>query len=904
MNNIDIYTSGRGIRTNASTVNRLPKRGVKPRGYLALLLMLLFVAGASAEAISERTDDGYAVTFTLDTARWEDQPDRVSVAGEFNGWNAGADPMENVGGTVWSATLPLDAGEYQYKFVIDGDRWITDPTDDPDLRADDTFGGQNSGVIVGPDVRKAPPPEPNAINAEFVRHDPATDVTAIDDQTLRVTVRALAGDVERANYFYNVSDDAGDFVAAAARSGGVAADRTADGYDVFELTLEASAVREPVPESGTIEYVITLKDGEAAAFIGSSDGRVVVRPLTGEWAVESESGESLNVKTADETLGDVGLSVPFGTFDVPEWAHHAVWYQIFPERFRNADESNDPGRYGDYENLVDWNTDWWAVLPGETAPDDEYDNFYTGTGDVWRRRYGGDLQGVREKLPYLRELGVNAIYFNPIFEAESMHKYDTSDFRHVDDNFGVRDDGEEYPPAFEGETADPATWVWSPSDKVFLDFLEEAHAQGFKVIIDGVFNHTGRAHPFFQDVLQNGRDSEYADWFEITDWGTGGEPGTEGGIQWAAWDQPNGHLPVFKKDDELGLAEGPRQHIFDITKRWTDPDGDPSTRDGVDGWRLDVPGDIPHPFWKDWREVVKAANPDAYITGEIWSFAEPWLQGDEFDATMNYPFATAAQDFFVDDATAIPPSEFADRLEELTNRYARPITLAMQNLMASHDTDRLASMFVNPDRPYDGANRPQDNAASFDGPAYDPREPTPEERAKMRQLVLFQHAFVGAPMTYYGDEAGMWSPDDPSNRQPLPWPDRGPYAGSGDGFDADVFADFQRAMAIRNSVPALRTGAFETVLADDATGVYAFERRGEEGGLTYVVLAGDEAATVEVPAEAGRYVDFADPEQARVVTPDMMDARPRVTPVGEGVESDGSLTVELPAHGVAVLVRQ
>ena len=850
----------------------------KPRGYLALLVTLLFVGHANAEAVSEKTDDGHAVTFTLDTARWEDQPRSVSVAGEFNGWNAGADPMENVGGAVWTATLPLDAGEYQYKFVIDGDRWITDPTDDPDLRADDTFGGQNSGVIVGPDVRKAPPPEEGAVNPTFLRHDPVNDVVQLDNGVVRVRFHTLADDVESAALLMMRPvqlPDGGDFMGSATLP--LTKIGASGGYDTWSGEIEST--NELLNQ---ISYVIVAVDGASEKLVAS------------DAVLDSTDGLPRSKPTP--------FKLAATDFDIPEWSHHAVWYQIFPERFRNADESNDPGRYGEYENLVGWNTDWWAVLPGETAPDDEYDNFYTGTGDVWNRRYGGDLQGVREKLPYLRELGVNAIYFNPIFEAESMHKYDTADFRHVDDNFGVRDDGEEYPPRFEGETADPVTWVWSPSDKVFLDFLEEAHAQGFRVIIDGVFNHTGRAHPFFQDVLQNGRNSEYADWFEITDWGTGGEPGTEGGIQWAAWDQPNGHLPVFKKDDELGLAEGPRQHIFDITKRWTDPDGDPSTRDGVDGWRLDVPGDIPHPFWKDWREVVKAANPDAYITGEIWSFAEPWLQGDEFDATMNYPFAMAAQDFFVDDATAIPPSEFAERLEELTNRYARPITLAMQNLMASHDTDRLASMFVNPDRPYDGANRPQDNAASFDGPAYDPREPTAQERAKMRQLVMFQHAFVGAPMTYYGDEAGMWSPDDPSNRQPLPWPDRGPYAGSSDGFDEDVFADFRRAMAIRNSVPALRTGAFETVLADDASGVYAFERRGEEG-LAYVVLAGDEAASVEVPAEAGRYVDVADPEQARVVMPDMMDARPRVTPVGEGVQSDGSLTVELPAHGVAVLVR-
>ena len=438
---------------------------------------------------------------------------------------------------------------------------------------------------------------------------------------------------------------------------------------------------------------------------------------------------------------------------------------------------------------------------------------------------------------------------------------------------------------------------------MFLDFIQEAHKQGFKVVIDGVFNHVGRAHPFFQDVLEKGRDSEYADWFEITDWGDG----TPESIQYAAWDQPNGALPVFKKDAELGLAEGPRQHIFDITKRWLDPDGDPSTDDGVDGWRLDVPGDIPHPFWKDWRDVVKETKPDAYITGEIWGWADPWLQGDEFDAVMNYRFADAAQDFFVDVDTAIVPTTFEQRLVELATRYPRPIALANQNLMASHDTDRLASMFVNPDRPYDGANRPQDNARNFAGPPYSGREPTDEERAKMRQLVAFQHAFVGAPMTYYGDEAGMWSPDDPSNRQPLPWPDQGPYEGeSSDGFDAAVFTGFQRAIAVRNAVPVLREGDFTPLMADDARGLIAFERRLGDGLAYVVVNRGGEPATIDLPAELGRYVDLLDESQATIEFDDSNPtARPSLRVVGDGVESkDGALSLDLPAHGTAILVRQ
>jgi glycosidase len=240
---------------------------------------------------------------------------------------------------------------------------------------------------------------------------------------------------------------------------------------------------------------------------------------------------------------------------------------------------------------------------------------------------------------------------------------------------------------------------------MFLDFVADAHRQGFKVVLDGVFNHVGRAHPFFQDVLEKGKNSKYADWFEITDFGDEAnwkkleDPytvhGKAGGIQWKAWDEVNGHLPAFKKDAEKGLAPGPYAHVMAITKRWLAPDGDPGR--GIDGWRLDVANDIPHPFWRDWRKVVKSTKPDAYISGEIWSGAEPWInKGDQFDAVMNYQFAMPAQDFFVDVKTAIPPSVFAKQLANLCYRYPFQSALVMMNLFDSHDTDRFPSMFVNP----------------------------------------------------------------------------------------------------------------------------------------------------------------------------------------------------------------
>ncbi|MEM6561933.1 MAG: alpha-amylase family glycosyl hydrolase, partial [Planctomycetota bacterium] len=637
---------------------------------LAAAAVLLTPTTLLAEAVVEEN----SVTFKYDATWLAAPPTDVNLAGSFNGWNAGVTDMTDPDGDgIWTATLDLPDGTHHYKFVVDGN-WITDPTDDKDLRIGDNFGGQNSGVIVGPDIRKAPPVEDGKINLEFVRHDPVNDVVQVDSDRMRMRVQAQSGDVDRVLIMpvrgKSVSPD------SVGEPTPLNLSDSSGGYDTF--TGEVSS-----PSTGEFQYIVVVEDGDAQAGIAAN------------FRGMNEDEPSVNV---------VPFEVAVRDFDIPEWTHHAVWYQVFPERFRNGNPDNDPGQY-DYELLVPWNSDWWAVLPGETAASAEADNFYTGTGDVWQRRYGGDFQGLQEKLPYLKSLGVNAIYLNPIFEAESMHKYDTADFRHIDDNFGhlSGDQRELYPPSFGTETDDPSTWQWSPSDRVFLDFLAEAKRHDMRVIIDGVFNHVGRAHPFFQDVLENGQDSPYAEWFDITDWGDGGEPGTPGGIQWNAWDQPNGHLPAFAKDAELGLHPGPRQHIFDITTRWMDPDGDGDPSDGIDGWRLDVPQDIPHPFWIDWRKHVKSINPDAYITGEIWSMAQPWLKGDQFDAVMNYQFSMPTQDFFVDQATAITPSQYAAQLINVVDAYPRPIAYAQQNLMGSHDTDRLASMFVNPDRPYDGA---------------------------------------------------------------------------------------------------------------------------------------------------------------------------------------------------------
>ncbi|HEY0007482.1 MAG TPA: alpha-amylase family glycosyl hydrolase, partial [Tepidisphaeraceae bacterium] len=381
--------------------------------------------------------------------------------------------------------------------------------------------------------------------------------------------------------------------------------------------------------------------------------------------------------------------------------------------------------------------------------------------------------------------------------------------------------------------------------------------------------------------------------------------GKPGGIQWKAWDKANGALPNFKKDSEKGLAPGPYQHIMDITKRWLAPDGDPSR--GIDGWRLDVANDIPHPFWRDWRKVVKQTKPDAYISGEIWSPAQPWLQGDQFDGVMNYQFAMAAQDFFVDQKTAITPSQFNERLVRLMFMYPMQAALAQMNLFDSHDTDRAPSMFVNPDRQYDGQNRLQDN-----GPDYSGRKPNETEWARFQQAVALQMSFLGAPMIYYGNEAGMWSPDDPSNRMPMVWDDL-KFEDPEVGFNAEIYNYHRRLIATRHTLPALQTGDYFPVHIDDAAGVLVFGRRAGDK-VVYVALNRSseqrEVAFNLMPADAKKsLVNYLDPQQAEMIDPVASDPAARTTikirdtahPISA---ADGTVRLTISAYGTAVLAEK
>ena len=536
----------------------------------------------------------------------------------------------------------------------------------------------------------------------------------------------------------------------------------------------------------------------------------------------------------------------------PAWAQDAVWYQIFPERFANGDPANDPTRaslenpdaVGEDWAVTPWTADWYARAPWETARGpDFYDD------GVFDRRLGGDLQGVIDRIPYLDSLGVTAVYFNPVFWAASLHKYDATSYHHIDPYFGPDPAGDVAMVA--DETADPNTWVWTSADRLFLDMVDAFHQRGIRVVIDGVFNHTGTRFWAFEDVRERQQASPVADWYEVTAWD---DPATEADeFDWNGWWGYKPLAVLANTEDGTDLHPGVKAHVVDITRRWMDPNGDGDPSDGVDGWRLDVAGEVPDGFWRDWNALVAGLNPDAITVAEEWGDARDYLDRTGFHSTMNYHALAIPLDAFAFDGR-IDAATFADEVTSRFDAFPPATRPALMNILAGHDTDRLASMIVNGrlGGHFDRLAGPRDTTA------YLVRAPNDDERDLQRAVVLLQMALPGAPLVYYGDEAGMWGADDPDDRKPMVWPDLdyadeslAPRGLTRDpdpvAFDRDLFAFYRRAIALRQSDAVLRRGTLETLVAEGRA--VAFGRTLDGDRRVVAFNAGDASVFLPMPGE-------------------------------------------------------
>lgn len=435
----------------------------------------------------------------------------------------------------------------------------------------------------------------------------------------------------------------------------------------------------------------------------------------------------------------------------PDWVKHAVFYQIFPDRFARTQQSR---------KFLLKNARWedWNEIP------------------TLQGYKGGDLWGVMEQLDYLQDLGINAIYFTPIFQSASNHRYHTHDYYQVD-------------PLLGGNAA-------------FMELLEAAHHRDIKVVLDGVFNHASRGFFCFHDILENGPHSPWLDWFKVEGWPLSAYDGNYP-ANYVGWDG-NRALPEFNHENPEV-----REYIMQVAEHWL--------RLGIDGWRLDVPFCITaEGFWQEFRDRVKAANPEAYIVGEVWRDAREWLQGDQFDGVMNYLFtaptiAFAAgdrvdleqvQDRSYDPYPALFAPDYAQKMQELLKLYPWEIQLTQLNLLASHDTARLLSIAGG-----------------------DP--------ASVELSTLLLLTFPGAPSIYYGDEVGLPGKLDPDSRRGFPLEAH---------WNLEVLAYHRQLIAIRHQYRALRIGSYEVLYAEGT--VYVFARCLDEEELIVAVNVGTEPAKV------------------------------------------------------------
>ena len=562
---------------------------------------------------------------------------------------------------------------------------------------------------------------------------------------------------------------------------------------------------------------------------------------------------------------------------VPVWAKEAIWYQIFVERFRNGDPGNDPtpadmsGSYPDKipDNwkITPWGHDWYAHEPWLDSVKAKGFN-----SKIQARRYGGDLQGVLEKMDYIQSLGVSAIYFNPLNDSPSLHKYDARNYTHIDRNFG---------PDPKGDVAimdseihdDPATWKWTSADKLFLKVVEEFHKRGIRVIMDYSWNHTGRVFWALNDIRKSGKNSKFVDWYNIIQFDDPATPANE--FKYEGWGGNNPYMPVFKKDiippdDKVMPFEGNlhseslKQHIFNVTRRWLDPDGDGNPADGVDGFRLDVAGEIPMGFWRDYRKVVRSVNPEAYLIGEIWWLEWPdklldpkvFLEGDQYDAIMNYRWYRVARGFFGQAEPVLTPSGFIQEIDRINKGISTENLQAMMNVTSTHDSPRLSTSLYN-------KTMDKYNAKPSDNPDYKINRPDELTRKEQILLLIHQFTFIGAPQVWNGEEVGMWGADDPDCRKPVIWDDFN-YEDERAAFDpsksrpVDVVRQdiallmfYKKLCRMRKENPVLVYGDLSFTVADDQRMVLAYNRSMDNEEIIVVFNRSANQQSVKVPVKNG-----------------------------------------------------
>ncbi|WP_332630494.1 alpha-glycosidase [Halalkalibacter flavus] len=460
----------------------------------------------------------------------------------------------------------------------------------------------------------------------------------------------------------------------------------------------------------------------------SQDERVIY----GEMGFKEKDPKTTNFYFCFPFLNEVDV------FKAPDWVKETIWYQIFPERFANGNPNLNP------EGTLSW---------GSVEP--KVDSFF-----------GGDFEGIIKNIDYLKDLGINGIYFTPIFKAKSNHKYDTIDYFEIDPQFGDKE--------------------------TFNRLVEVCHENGIRVMLDAVFNHSGFYFEAFQDVLKNQEQSKYKDWFHLREFPVKPLP------------EPNYDTFAFTHAMPKLNTEHPevKEYLLQVGRYWIE-------EFDIDGWRLDVANEVDHQFWREFRQVVKSIKPDAYILGEIWHDSMPWLQGDQFDAVMNYPFTQATLDFFAKDE--INAEQFGQQLTKVLSSYPKNVNEVAFNLLGSHDTPRILTICK-------------------------------ENKEKAKLLFLFQLSFIGTPCIYYGDEVGITGENDPGCRKCMIWNE--------EEQDLGLLEFVKKVIALRSEHVVLgNNGEFTILETNVETNHVIYSKKSDDETILIAINNSDKDVQINLPCD-------------------------------------------------------
>ena len=698
----------------------------------------------------------------------------VYLVGSMNDWNQKNDRMLKQKNGTFLLSLLLHPGEYQYKFLEDGMHWITDENSESFI--EDGFGGKNSIIIIDDNYEKVTIEKKDGLflNYGISTEQSIENINLLSPNMLEFKTKAHKGDVENIYLLKNDKFIEMQYV-------------TSDGsFDYFQKIITLNS------ENEEFEYCFVYADGNEKQYL-----------LNGEFSSILDNKKLFRFSK--------NIIRPFFT---PNWVKNGIIYQIFPDRFFDGNPENNsdfsewyyeginlPPEEGElhkkytqyFHNVDDWYDVAGLVKSPFHAPDSE------GYQPDYNSFYGGDIEGVLKKLDYLVDLGITIIYFNPLFQAKSNHKYDAVNYMLLDPHFGT--------------------------NKEFKRFVSEAHNRGIKIIIDCAFNHTGETYFAFQEGMKIGPESDYYNWYEWLKWPLPDPNAIENykpSDYYRCW-WGYGEMPDLNYDlDEINPSENSIKnidfanpnwpvvnHILDVAEFWiSDMD--------IDGFRLDVPNEVPFWFWKLFRDKVKTIKPDAYLVGELWSNAVDWVNDDYFDAVMNYAyFKDPVMRFF--NQRNCSAKAFDRDLKPGRLTYPMQSTQVMMNLIDSHDTFRFLE--------------------SCNG-----------DISRLKMAVLFQMTYIGAPHIWYGDEIGMMGAHDPDCRRPFNWK----YVNEPKKVSLREF--YKDLIHIRKENSCLRTGSFKTLITDGM--IYGYERSDQNSTFSILINNDTISHNITLPYSGSVVVDL------------------------------------------------